>query len=151
MVLLFAAELVLGGPTLHRGVAEKAMALRPMHSLRFIVSGGAHFHSRCTRDCRQHLGASIGTLWLQRSFTGFHQRVASRSRQIWYMRIPPADTVTIVDKSGDRLAAGQKGEILLRGPTVMSGYLEDPELNRTAFLNGWFRLATLGVWTKMDF
>ena len=26
----------------------------------------------------------------------------------------------------------------------MSGYLEDPELNRTAFLNGWFRTGDIG-------
>jgi acyl-CoA synthetase (AMP-forming)/AMP-acid ligase II len=37
----------------------------------------------------------------------------------------------------------------MRGPTLMSGYLDDPHLNRAAFVGGWFRTADSGAWTKM--
>jgi oxalate---CoA ligase len=52
--------------------------------------------------------------------------------------------VAILDESGAFLPPDSEGEILLRGPTVMSGYLDDPEANRTAFHEGWFRTGDLG-------
>src|SRR5262249_10854858 len=45
---------------------------------------------------------------------------------------------------GRRLSAGEQGEILVRGPTVISGYLDAPELNRTRFVNGWFKTGDIG-------
>ena len=32
----------------------------------------------------------------------------------------------------------------MRGPTVMSGYLDAPELNRSVFVDGWFRTGDIG-------
>ena len=41
--------------------------------------------------------------------------------------------------------AGVAGAIVARGPTVMDGYLDDPEANRAAFTpDGWFRTGDLG-------
>ncbi|KAI3818075.1 hypothetical protein L1987_11877 [Smallanthus sonchifolius] len=37
------------------------------------------------------------------------------------------------------------GEIMLRGNTVMSGYLKDPGATEEAFAGGWFRSGDLGV------
>ena len=50
----------------------------------------------------------------------------------------------IVAKDGGELAADERGEILVGGPTVISGYLDAPELNRVAFVNGWFRTGDIG-------
>jgi long-chain acyl-CoA synthetase len=36
------------------------------------------------------------------------------------------------------------GEILVRGPSITSGYYHLEEVNRTAFLDGWFRTGDLG-------
>jgi acyl-coenzyme A synthetase/AMP-(fatty) acid ligase len=58
---------------------------------------------------------------------------------------PPAHEVAIVDESGNVLATGQTGEIVVRGPNVFPGYLGDPEANAAAFLpGGWFRTGDLG-------
>ena len=46
----------------------------------------------------------------------------------------------------DRLADGSAmGEIMLRGNTVMMGYLKNPEASAKAFADGWFRTGDLGV------
>ena len=58
--------------------------------------------------------------------------------------IPWPDTVSIVGEDGRQLPPGEQGEILVRGPTVMSGYLNAPELNRTRFVNGWFKTGDIG-------
>jgi oxalate---CoA ligase len=42
------------------------------------------------------------------------------------------------------LPAGERGEIWVRGPTVISGYLDAPELNQAVFREGWFRTGDIG-------
>jgi malonyl-CoA/methylmalonyl-CoA synthetase len=44
-----------------------------------------------------------------------------------------------------RLANGEEGEILLRGPSVFAGYWERPQATAEAFLDGWFRTGDLGA------
>jgi len=34
---------------------------------------------------------------------------------------------------------GSQGELVLKGPTIMKGYYNDPEKTRDAFVDGWFR------------
>jgi len=48
-------------------------------------------------------------------------------------------TVSIVDDEGNDLPAGQVGELLVKGPSICSGYLNDPEESRRVFSNGWLR------------
>ena len=57
---------------------------------------------------------------------------------------PWPDTVAIVGEDGHPLPAGERGEIWVRGPTVISGYLDAPELNQAAFREGWFRTGDIG-------
>jgi len=52
--------------------------------------------------------------------------------------------VAIVNDQGDQLPSGSIGEVVIRGPNIMSGYENDLEANRDAFLNGWFRTGDIG-------
>ena len=58
--------------------------------------------------------------------------------------IPVSGTVKIVAESGHEVSPGEHGEILLAGPTVISGYLDAPELNVASFVDGWFRTGDIG-------
>jgi len=49
----------------------------------------------------------------------------------------------IVDEEGKDLPAGQIGELLVRGPSICSGYLNDPDETRRILSNGWLRTGDL--------
>ncbi len=136
------------GPTLHLSVLEKAKArsdARTMHALRFISSAGAALPPDIREDMENALGVTV-----------LEHYGSSETAHIAANMLPPGpskpgtcgrpwpDTVIIVDADGRRLPAGQEGEILVGGPTVMSGYLNVPELNRSAFVDGWYRTGDIG-------
>ncbi len=52
-------------------------------------------------------------------------------------------TVRIVDEEGSNLHAGQVGELLVKGPSICSGYLNDPEETCDIFWDGWLRTRDL--------
>ncbi len=51
----------------------------------------------------------------------------------------------IWDEHGVAVAAGEPGEVVLRGPKVFKGYWRDPEATRTAFTGGWFHTGDVGI------
>ena len=55
--------------------------------------------------------------------------------------------VRIVDENDDEVAAEHVGEIVVRGPKVCDGYLDDPVATAEAFRNGWFHTGDIG---KLD-
>jgi fatty-acyl-CoA synthase len=51
----------------------------------------------------------------------------------------------LMDANGREVGTGVPGEIWVRGANVTPGYWRRPELNRTAFQDGWFRTGDVGV------
>ncbi|MGD9618468.1 MAG: FadD7 family fatty acid--CoA ligase [Mycolicibacterium sp.] len=58
---------------------------------------------------------------------------------------PTGVAVRIVDEHGASCSPGVAGEIQFRGPTVVRGYLENPEATAATFVEGWVRTGDLGV------
>jgi fatty-acyl-CoA synthase len=44
----------------------------------------------------------------------------------------------VIDDDGNELGPDEQGELLIAGPSVASGYWEQPELTAKAFVDGWF-------------
>jgi len=51
----------------------------------------------------------------------------------------------LVDAEGNEVPSGVAGEIWTRGSNVTPGYWRRPELNATAFVDGWFRTGDVAV------
>jgi acyl-CoA synthetase (AMP-forming)/AMP-acid ligase II len=49
------------------------------------------------------------------------------------------------DDQGRPVAAGERGEIVLRGPKVFAGYWRDEDATARAFAGGWFHTGDIGV------
>jgi acyl-CoA synthetase (AMP-forming)/AMP-acid ligase II len=59
-------------------------------------------------------------------------------------RPTPLVTVAIMDDEGRLLPAGQRGEIVVRGPLVMAGYYQDPVASAEAARHGWHHTGDIG-------
>jgi fatty-acyl-CoA synthase len=59
-------------------------------------------------------------------------------------RPTPLVTVAIMDDEGLLLPAGQRGEIVVRGPLVMAGYYQDPAASAEADRHGWHHTGDIG-------
>src|SRR5258707_11123471 len=53
--------------------------------------------------------------------------------------------IGIADKDGIMLPDGSRGEVVIRGPGVMPGYVNNPAATAEAFFGTWFRTGDRGV------
>ncbi|GGE50007.1 2-succinylbenzoate--CoA ligase [Pullulanibacillus camelliae] len=59
--------------------------------------------------------------------------------------------VKIVDEHGDRVAANQAGEIVVKGPNVTSGYYKREEATQQAIKNQWLHTGDMGYLDEEGF
>jgi long-chain acyl-CoA synthetase len=59
----------------------------------------------------------------------------------------PCVEVRVLDSAGGERALGEVGEIVIRSPSMMPGYVGEPELNARVFTGGYFRTGDVG---KLD-
>jgi acyl-CoA synthetase (AMP-forming)/AMP-acid ligase II len=53
--------------------------------------------------------------------------------------------ISIRNDQGHPLPVGERGEVCIQGPNVITGYENNPEANATSFFDGWFRTGDQGV------
>ena len=58
--------------------------------------------------------------------------------------IPCVDEIAIQDDDGKLLPPNERGELCLRAPTVMVGYLDDPESTAETIVDGWLHTGDVG-------
>ena len=60
-------------------------------------------------------------------------------------RVHPHVEVKVVDESGGTVRVGERGQVCIRGYSVMLGYWQEPEKTAEAVKDGWMHTGDLGV------
>jgi acyl-CoA synthetase (AMP-forming)/AMP-acid ligase II len=136
-------------PTLLRDVLDRPQlaALSDRLSLRVMLCGGNFVGSDLLHRAREKLPSALTTvLWGMTEGIGTACRPGTSNEQVTQTDGQPllGTELRIVDDDGNDAAAGQAGELLMRGPSLFLGYFKQPELDEESFLPGrWLRTGDL--------
>lgn len=137
-------------PTMHQALLERAQrnadSLKD-HRLRFIRSSSASLPPQVMEELERVFGVPVIESY---GMTEAAHQMASnplppRPRYAGSVGLAAGPEVAIMDDSGTLLPPGAMGEVVIRGPNVMSGYVNNPEANARAFTHGWFRTGDQGT------
>lgn len=73
-----------------------------------------------------------------------HEPMPPRPRKRGSVGIAVGGDVRALDADGRPCAPGEPGELVVRGPLVFDGYLDDPDLTARSFAGEWFRTGDVG-------
>ena len=137
-------------PTIHQAVLGAAAANPDDASrteLRFVRSSSSSLPPLVMDRLEQQFGVPVIEAY----------GMTEAAHQMTSNQLPPGDRrpgsvgvasgpeVSVVDAEGNHLPRGVVGELVIRGDSVMSGYLTPPEANDDAFFGDWFRTGDQGT------
>ncbi|MEO2031396.1 MAG: AMP-binding protein [Planctomycetaceae bacterium] len=132
------------GATHHLNILAWLKHRNVKHELRFARSGSAALPVSALKELERYLGVPVIESFSSTETGTITSNPASWQRKPGTVGITPDDDLAIVDEHGLELAPGQLGEIVVRGPTVVSGYEDSPEMTQAKFRDGWFHTGDLG-------
>jgi acyl-CoA synthetase (AMP-forming)/AMP-acid ligase II len=114
-------------------------------NLRLCVSAGAIMPATLNREFEDRLGVKLlDGYGITETSTMVTMNWPAGGRVLGSCGIPlPGLAVRIVDPAGRDVAPNQEGELIVRGPNVMSGYHNKPEETRNALRVGWYHTGDL--------
>ena len=135
-------------PTIHRAILAEA----PRHPdivarsrLRFIRSASAPLPPSVMTDLESTFTTLVTEGYgLTEALQLTNTPLDARKRKPGSLGVTGNSEVAIMDEAERILGSNQLGEIVCRGPVLMSGYDEDADANRRSFVKGWFRTGDLG-------
>ena len=136
-----------GVPTIYSMLTALPEEVQPnTSSIRFAVCGAApasadlltRFESRFGFPLVEAYGLSEGTC-------GSTINPVSGVRKPGTVGLPlPGQEIRIVDSAGNAVPQGESGEVVVRGPNVMRGYLGRPDDTAAVLVDGWLRTGDTG-------
>jgi len=156
-VTLFAA------PTMVKRLVDFAVRARPdSTNLKTIVYGGGPMYVADCKAAMKVFGCKLAQIYGQgespMTITAMgkalhadaaHPRYEERLASVG---LPFAGIeVRVADADDNPLRAGEIGEVLVRGPTVMAGYLNNPEATMQTLRGGWLHTGDVGFLDEEGF
>jgi 2,3-dihydroxybenzoate-AMP ligase/mycobactin salicyl-AMP ligase len=126
-----------------------------LSSLKKIHSGGGASHSEMIKEITALLniryyngyGATEGMTCITRTTDTYETICKSVGRPTF-----PYDTYKVVDSRGAELPCNMPGELLVKGPSVFSGYYNNPEENAKIFdENGFFKTGDIATISEQGY
>lgn len=155
----FGQTVMFAAPTMVKRLVEwsKTSGYRG-EGIRTIVYGGGPMYAADIEEALQHFGARFVQIYGQAESP---MTITSLRRDIIADRAHPSHSVRrasvgqamagiairIEGEDGETVPPGEPGEILVRGPTVMKGYWDDPDASAKALADGWLHTGDIG---RMD-
>ena len=137
-------------PTMHQTIVARAgknADVIARHPLRFVRSSSSSMPPQVITEIEAVFGAPLIESYGMTEAT--HQMASNplppALRKPGSVGLAAGPEVAIMGEDGALLAAGEIGEIVIRGPNVTAGYENNPKANAEGFLNGWFRTGDQGV------
>jgi len=142
----------IGVPTMYWALlehvaAEKSLSASLPQHLRVCISGGAPLPVEVLRRFEATFGVRVleGYGLSETSPVVCFNQLQQPSRPGTVGLAVFGVDVRCVDEKGRPVAAGERGEIVVRGPNVMKGYFNRPEATDEAMRGGWFHTGDIGV------
>src|SRR6202043_2539803 len=109
--------------------------------LRFIRSGSAALAPQVMHDLEAAFGAPVLESY---GMTEAAHQMASNPpppavRKPGSVGLATGVAISTIDAEGRHLKQGERGEVVIKGATVIRGYENNPEANAESFVDGWFR------------
>ncbi|MBV8838810.1 MAG: AMP-binding protein, partial [Alphaproteobacteria bacterium] len=130
-----------GVPTMFHYLMQGAPERAKLPGLRVGISAGAIMPATLNRGFEERFGVPLlDGYGITETSTMVTMNWPTGGRVYGSCGFPvPGLSVRIVDPvSGDDVAQGQEGELIVRGPNVMPGYLKKPEETAKALRKGWY-------------
>ena len=138
-----------GVPTMHQAILLRAPGNQDIvqrHRLRFIRSSSSALPPTVIAELERVFGVPVVEAYGMTEAT--HQMASNPlrgTRKPGTVGPSGGPEIRIVDDKGTTVPRGQTGEIVIRGPNVMTAYENNPKANAEAFYDGWFRTGDQGV------
>lgn len=139
---------VFGLPMMFRAMLEHpSFAGRDLSTLRRAVYAMAPMPDPLIRACLDGFGCDFALLFGQTEMSPITTlfRPEHQLSHIGAVGTPMTGVqVAIMGREGQLLPTGEQGEIVYRGPSTMTEYLDDPAATQAAFAHGWFHSGDVG-------
>jgi len=138
-----------GVPTMHQAILLRAPGNAESvknHRLRFIRSSSSALPPTVIAELERVFGVPVIEAY---GMTEAAHQMASNplngARKPGSVGPSGGPAIRIVDDTGTTVPAGATGEIVIKGPNVMTAYENNEKANAEAFYDGWFRTGDQGV------
>ncbi len=143
-------------PTMHQTIVSRAAKNSEViarHPLRFVRSSSSSMPPQVIKEIEEVFKAPLIESY---GMTEAAHQMASNplppaQRKPGSVGLAAGPEVAIMGEDGSLLAAGDIGEIVIRGPNVTAGYENNPKANADGFLNGWFRTGDQGTMDEQGY
>ncbi len=136
-------------PTIHQMLLMRNRGERPAgaEKLRFIRSSSSALSAETMRQLESRFGAPVLEAY---GMTEASHQMASNplppgARRPGTVGLETGIRIGIMSEDGATLPSGDRGEVVIRGPSVIDGYADSAEANAKSFTGGWFRTGDQGV------